>query len=111
VPKRTANASTGHIMAPEHLWAVLLAGGDGIRLRDLTRRIAGDSRPKQFCPILSGKIHERSTDHVEAAEQIDQRVRTPTSIPQEFSPPPRPVSLGAEAEGYRWCIMSLSQAA
>src|ERR1700752_1961348 len=36
-----------------HLWAVLLAGGDGVRLRDLTRRIAGDSRPKQFCRIIS----------------------------------------------------------
>src|SRR6202050_1233430 len=35
-----------------HLWAVLLAGGDGVRLRDLTRRIAGDSRPKQFCRIF-----------------------------------------------------------
>ena len=36
---------------PRHLWAVLLAGGDGIRLRDLTVRIVGDNRPKQFCPI------------------------------------------------------------
>jgi hypothetical protein len=25
---------------------------DGARLRDLTRRIAGDERPKQFCPLL-----------------------------------------------------------
>jgi mannose-1-phosphate guanylyltransferase len=31
---------------------VLLAGGDGIRLRDLTVRIVGDHRPKQFCPIV-----------------------------------------------------------
>ena len=35
-----------------HLWAVLLAGGDGMRLRDLTFRIVGDNRPKQFCPIV-----------------------------------------------------------
>src|SRR5579872_6591132 len=35
-----------------HLWAVLLAGGDGVRLGGLTRRIAGDSRPKQFCRIV-----------------------------------------------------------
>src|SRR5580693_3174781 len=35
-----------------HPWAVLLAGCDGVRLRDLTRRIAGDSRPKQFCRII-----------------------------------------------------------
>lgn len=37
---------------PRHLWAVLLAGGDGVRLRGLTERIVGDQRPKQFCPIL-----------------------------------------------------------
>lgn len=35
-----------------HLWAVLLAGGDGVRLRDLTEKIAGGSRPKQFCRII-----------------------------------------------------------
>ena len=33
-------------------WAIILAGGDGTRLRDLTRRIAGDDRPKQFCSLL-----------------------------------------------------------
>jgi mannose-1-phosphate guanylyltransferase len=36
----------------ENEWAVILAGGDGTRLRSLTRRIAGDERPKQFCPVL-----------------------------------------------------------
>jgi mannose-1-phosphate guanylyltransferase len=33
-------------------WGVILAGGDGTRLKSLTRRIAGDERPKQFCPVL-----------------------------------------------------------
>src|ERR1700678_3276679 len=33
-------------------WAVLLAGGDGTRLQSLTLKIAGDSRPKQFCSIF-----------------------------------------------------------
>lgn len=32
--------------------AVILAGGEGSRLKGLTRVIAGDERPKQFCPIL-----------------------------------------------------------
>ena len=35
-----------------HHWAVLLAGGDGVRLRSMTRGIAGDDRPKQFCPLV-----------------------------------------------------------
>lgn len=33
-------------------WAVLLAGGDGIRLRSLTARIEGDLRPKQFSRVI-----------------------------------------------------------
>lgn len=33
-------------------WGLILAGGDGTRLRSLTRRITGDDRPKQFCPVL-----------------------------------------------------------
>ncbi|MCB1025824.1 MAG: hypothetical protein KDB79_15625 [Acidobacteria bacterium] len=33
--------------------AMILAGGDGTRLKALTRAISGDERPKQFCPILN----------------------------------------------------------
>jgi len=33
-------------------WGVILAGGDGTRLRNLTRFISGDNRPKQFCPLF-----------------------------------------------------------
>jgi mannose-1-phosphate guanylyltransferase len=36
-------------------WAIILAGGDGTRLKSLTRKIAGDGRPKQFCSVL-GKL-------------------------------------------------------
>src|SRR3970040_2406467 len=35
-----------------NIWAVILAGGDGTRLRPLTRLIVGDDRPKQFCTVL-----------------------------------------------------------
>jgi mannose-1-phosphate guanylyltransferase len=38
-----------------HPWALILAGGDGLRLRPLTRHISGDLRPKQYCPILDGE--------------------------------------------------------
>ena len=46
---------------PRHFWAVLLAGGDGIRLRDLTVRIVGEHRPKQFCPIVGAESLLRQT--------------------------------------------------
>jgi mannose-1-phosphate guanylyltransferase len=36
-------------------WGVILAGGDGTRLRSLTRTITGDGRPKQFCPLIGGQ--------------------------------------------------------
>jgi mannose-1-phosphate guanylyltransferase len=56
-----ANASTSTPPAPGHLWAVVLAGGDGVRLRDLTVRIVGDNRPKQFCPIVGTESLLRQT--------------------------------------------------
>jgi mannose-1-phosphate guanylyltransferase len=34
---------------------VVLAGGDGVRLRPLSRLIAGDDRPKQFCRIFGDR--------------------------------------------------------
>jgi mannose-1-phosphate guanylyltransferase len=36
-------------------WAVILAGGAGSRLLPLTRQIAGDERPKQFCILVGNE--------------------------------------------------------
>ena len=37
------------------IWAIVLAGGDGIRLQELTRKIDGDGRPKQFSRIFGDR--------------------------------------------------------
>ena len=47
------NAPTGP--GGDKRWGIILAGGDGSRLLSLTRKIAGDDRPKQFCPIINGE--------------------------------------------------------
>jgi mannose-1-phosphate guanylyltransferase len=41
------------MLAGKRRWSVILAGGDGLRLRPVTRLICGDDRPKQFCRLLS----------------------------------------------------------
>jgi mannose-1-phosphate guanylyltransferase len=33
-------------------YAIILAGGDGTRLSEVTRRISGYATPKQFCPVI-----------------------------------------------------------
>lgn len=38
-----------------HDWAIILAGGEGARLRSLTTDAAGVSTPKQFCSFGGGK--------------------------------------------------------
>ena len=42
-------------IAAEQPWAIVLAGGDGTRLKSLTRTIEGDSRPKQFSKIFGSR--------------------------------------------------------
>lgn len=54
-------------------WALLLAGGDGQRLRPLTRIIAGDERPKQFCRILGRQTLLEATERRVAHAVTPQR--------------------------------------
>jgi mannose-1-phosphate guanylyltransferase len=56
-------------------WAVILAGGDGVRLRPLTTLVAGDARPKQFCPLLGGEtLLDRTRRRVDLVVRPDRQV-------------------------------------
>jgi len=51
---------------PHNRWGIILAGGDGTRLRSLTKLISGDERPKQFCRILDEEsLLEKTVKRVE----------------------------------------------
>ena len=58
----------------DHEWAVILAGGDGTRLKSLTRRIAGDDRPKQFCSVLGNRTLLEETQLRAALELARERI-------------------------------------
>jgi mannose-1-phosphate guanylyltransferase len=74
-------------------WAVILAGGDGTRLKSLTRRIAGDERPKQFCSVLGAATLLEETHRRTALELA--RERTLYVVNRDHRPFYEPI-LGAE---------------
>jgi len=43
------------------LWGIVLARGEGVRLRPLARRVCGDDRPKQYVPLFGGRTLLRQT--------------------------------------------------
>jgi mannose-1-phosphate guanylyltransferase len=51
-PVEETSVVTRSVRNSRQHWAVVLAGGDGKRLQSVTLKIAGDSRPKQFCSIF-----------------------------------------------------------
>ena len=55
-------------------WAVVLAGGEGMRLRSVTRAIVGDDRPKQYVPLIGGDSLLRQT--LTRAAGLSPRERT-----------------------------------
>ena len=69
-------------------WAVVLAGGDGVRLRPLTRLICGDDRPKQFCPLYGGAtLVEHARQRAERSVQSDHVLFSLTRPHEAFYTP------------------------
>lgn len=58
----TAPASTDTLTSDGGgLWAIVLAGGEGVRLRPITRRLYGDDRPKQYAALVGARSLLRQT--------------------------------------------------
>jgi mannose-1-phosphate guanylyltransferase len=57
----TQTASENGMPTRGSLWSVVLAGGEGSRLRPLVRRIHSDGRPKQFAVIVGSRSLLRHT--------------------------------------------------
>jgi mannose-1-phosphate guanylyltransferase len=56
-------------------WGVILAGGEGSRLRTLSRFVSGDSRPKQFCALFgSGSLLAHTRERLAQAISPDRTV-------------------------------------
>ena len=57
IPNRLGRnrAVTTNGLQDEELWGLVLAGGDGVRLRELTRVLTGRPMPKQYCRIIDDR--------------------------------------------------------
>jgi CTP:molybdopterin cytidylyltransferase MocA len=61
-PKREQVASADRQGRPDSAaWCVVLAGGEGVRLRSLVREISGDARPKQYVPLFDSRTLLQAT--------------------------------------------------
>ncbi len=69
-------------------WAIILAGGDGLRLRSLTQKITGDPRPKQFCALLDGEtMLDRTRRRADLLVRPDRQVAVVTNRHREYFGP------------------------
>jgi mannose-1-phosphate guanylyltransferase len=66
-------------------WALILAGGDGTRLRPLTTQIAGDARPKQFCALVGAEtLLEQTRRRVDLLVRDDHQMTVVTRTHEPY---------------------------
>ena len=65
-------------------WGIVLAGGDGVRLRPLTRLICDDDRPKQFCSLVGeGTLLEQTRRRAERMISPERTIYSVTRSHEE----------------------------
>jgi mannose-1-phosphate guanylyltransferase len=69
------------VLDARHVWALVLAGGDGNRLRALTTRPCGTSVPKQYCSLHGG--HSLLEDAIARAQRVVAPERVCTIVAQQ----------------------------
>jgi Nucleotidyl transferase len=83
----------------QNCWAIVLAGGEGLRLRPLVRQVLGDDRPKQYVRLLGARTLLRQTlDRIGLAipesRTLVVTVRHHAGyVAEEFAAAPRPAIL------------------
>jgi mannose-1-phosphate guanylyltransferase len=81
-------------LLPMHRWGIVLAGGEGVRLREFTQSMWGLDRPKQFCPLLgNGTLLEQTRERTERSISPEQILYSVTQAHERFYGP----SLGRRA--------------
>jgi mannose-1-phosphate guanylyltransferase len=65
----------------QHIWSLVLAGGDGNRLRALTTKPCGTSVPKQYCSLHGG--HSLLEDAIARARRLMAPERVCTIVAQQ----------------------------
>lgn len=88
---------------PQQLWAIVLAGGNGMRLRPLTLRVCGDGRPKQYAALVGsrsmlGQTLDRVARAIPPSQTVVMTLRSHASyMAAEFACAP-PVRVLAQPE-------------
>ena len=91
LPSGLERHMTEHVSASKERRAIILAGGDGIRLSPLTREIFGHDVPKQFCPLFEGETLLELTMHrVSLAVPINQTITVLNRAHEKFYAPVLP---------------------
>jgi mannose-1-phosphate guanylyltransferase len=97
-PERSVESAAQHgsRVRRTDVWAIVLAGGEGVRLRPLVRRVLGDERPKQYVPLLGERtLLGETLARVGLGIPVERTIvvtmdRHADYTAQEFGPEPQP---------------------